>query len=34
MQPGTTKFLRFLQSWVINTLAVLLAVIILRGHIR
>ena len=34
MQPGTRKFLRFLQSWVINTLAVALAVIILRGHIQ
>jgi putative membrane protein len=34
MQPGTRKFLRFLQSWVINTLAVALAVIILRGHIH
>ncbi|HUA68363.1 MAG TPA: phage holin family protein [Candidatus Saccharimonadales bacterium] len=34
MQPGTTKLLRFLQSWVINTLAVLVAAIILRGHIR
>jgi putative membrane protein len=34
MQPGTRKFLRFLQSWVINTLAVGLAVVILRGHIH
>jgi putative membrane protein len=34
MQPGTSKFLRFLQSWVVNTLAVALAVIILRGHIH
>ena len=34
MQPGTRKFLRFLQSWVINTFAVLIAAIILRGHIR
>jgi putative membrane protein len=33
MQPGTTKLLRFLQSWIINTLAVLIAAIILRGHI-
>ncbi len=33
MQPGTKKFLRFLQSWVINTFAVLVAAIILRGHI-
>ena len=34
MQPGTAKFLRFLQSWVINTFAVLIAAIILHGHIR
>jgi putative membrane protein len=34
MQPGTAKFLRFLQSWIINTFAVLIAAIILRGHIR
>jgi putative membrane protein len=34
MQPGTRKLLRFLQSWVINTLAVLIAALILRGHIR
>jgi putative membrane protein len=34
MQPGTKKFLRFLQSWIINTFAVLMAAIILRGHIR
>lgn len=33
MQPGTKKILRFLQSWIINTVAVLLAVIILRNHI-
>jgi putative membrane protein len=33
MQPGTKKFLRFLQSWIINTLAVLVAVAILRKHI-
>src|ERR1017187_3698672 len=33
MQPGTRRFLRFLQSWVINTFAVLVAAIILRGHI-
>ena len=33
MQPGTKKLLRFLQSWIINTLAVLLAVEILRNHI-
>jgi putative membrane protein len=34
MQPGTKRFLGFLQNWVINTLAVLVAVAILRGHIR
>lgn len=34
MQPGTKKLLRFLQSWIINTLAVALAVLILRGHIQ
>ena len=33
MQPGTKKFLRFLGNWAINTLAVALAVIILRNHI-
>jgi putative membrane protein len=32
MQPGT-KFLRFLKSWAINTLAVAMTVLILRGHI-
>ena len=31
MQPGTRKFLRFLQSWVINTLAVLVAVEVVPG---
>src|SRR5471032_224174 len=34
MQPGTKKLLRFLQSWIINTVAVLLAVEIMNGHIR
>jgi putative membrane protein len=34
MQPGSKKILRFLQSWIINTLAVALAVMILRGHIH
>jgi putative membrane protein len=34
MQPGTRRFLRFLQSWIINTVAVLVAVVLLRGHIR
>jgi putative membrane protein len=31
MQPGTKKLLRFLQSWIINTLAVLVAVEIVPG---
>jgi putative membrane protein len=34
MSPGTRKLLRFLLSWLINTLAVGLAVMILRGHIH
>ena len=33
MQPGTRRFLRFLQSWLINTLAVLVAVALLHGHV-
>jgi putative membrane protein len=33
MQPGTGKFLRFLGNWAINTFAVLIAAVILRGHI-
>jgi len=33
MQPGTKKILRFLGTWAINTLAVALAVIVLRNHI-
>ncbi|MFZ0826956.1 MAG: phage holin family protein [Verrucomicrobiia bacterium] len=33
MQPGTKKFLRFLGNWAINTLAVAVAVIVLRHHI-
>ena len=33
MQPGTIRLLRFLQSWVINTFAVLVAAIVLQGHI-
>jgi putative membrane protein len=33
MQPQTSKLVRFLKSWIINTVAVLLAVIILREHI-
>lgn len=31
MQPGTKKFLRFLQTWAINTLAVLVAVEFVPG---
>jgi len=34
MQPGTKKIVHFLKSWAINTLAVLVAVEILRGHIH
>jgi putative membrane protein len=34
VQPGTVKFLRFLQGWIINTFAVLVAVAVLHGHIR
>jgi len=34
MQSGTKRLLKFLQSWIINTLAVALAVLILRQHIR
>ncbi|HVU28711.1 MAG TPA: phage holin family protein [Verrucomicrobiae bacterium] len=34
MRPRTQQLLRFLQSWLINTLAVALAVLILRGHIH
>jgi putative membrane protein len=34
MQPGTKKILRFLGNWAINTLAVLVAAIVLRGHIH
>ena len=33
MQSGTNKFLRFLGNWAINTLAVAVAVVILRNHI-
>jgi putative membrane protein len=33
MQPGTRRLLRFLKSWIISTLAVLVAAIILGGHI-
>ena len=33
MQPGTKKLLRFLQSWIINTVAVLVAVMILHKGI-
>ena len=34
MNPHTRQSLRFLQSWIINTLAVLVASIILHGHIH
>jgi len=34
MQPGTKRILHFLGSWGINTLAVAVAAVILRGHIR
>ena len=33
MQPGT-KFVRFLKSWAINTLAVAIAAMILHNHIH
>ncbi len=33
MSPRAKKIVRFLQSWIINTVAVLMAVIILRNHI-
>ena len=33
MQPGTRRLLQFLQSWVINTFAVLVAAMVLRGHL-
>jgi len=33
MQQGQKKLLRFLGTWVINTLAVAVAVAVLRGHI-
>jgi putative membrane protein len=33
MQPGTKKLLRFLQSWIINTAAVLVAAAFLHNHI-
>ena len=33
MQPGSKKLLRFVQSWIINTVAVMVTVIILRNHI-
>ena len=34
MQPGNKKLLRFLQSWIINTIAVLIAVKLLDPHIH
>ncbi len=33
MQPGRKKLLRFVQSWIINTVAVLVAAMILHNHI-
>src|ERR1017187_9932597 len=33
MQPGTRRFLRFLQSWLTNTLAGLVSVALLHGHV-
>jgi len=33
MSPSTTKAVRFLQSWVINTVAVLVAAVILNKHV-
>ena len=33
MTPQTSKAVRFLQSWIINTVAVLVAVMILQKHI-
>ena len=33
MQPRSKKLVRFLQSWIINTLAVLVAAMILHKHI-
>jgi len=34
MSPSTKKALRFLQSWIINTLAVLVAAFLLQPHIH
>ncbi len=34
MQPGQKKLVRFLQSWIISTLAVALAAMILPNHIH
>jgi putative membrane protein len=33
MPSGTKRFLRFFQAWLINTIAVLVAAVVLRGHI-
>lgn len=33
MQPGSKRIFRFLGNWAINTLAVAVAVMVLRGHI-
>jgi putative membrane protein len=34
MTETTSRFKQFLQRWLINTLAVLVTVVLLRGHIR
>jgi putative membrane protein len=34
MNPQTQKSVRFLQSWIINTAAVLVAAAVLHGHIK
>ena len=33
MPSGSKRFLRFVQSWIINTVAVLIAVMLLHNHI-
>ena len=34
MQPGGKKLVRFLQSWIINTVAIMVTVFILPNHIK
>lgn len=34
MQPETARLFRFLQSWGINTFAVMVAILLLHGHIN